>query len=122
MPRVDIPVTTLAAAGSTPPAQTDSDATNDHEVDAYVSLADPVWLEVFNNNAASKNVTILTQLDDIDGLSVPDRVVAVPAGATRLIPLGRNAHAVRSGADVGKVYVDPELSTDLKFRAYRIAH
>lgn len=120
MARVDIPVTDLDANGTTPVSQTNSDASNDMVVDAYSSEADPVWLEVFNNNAAPKTVTLITQLDDQDGLAIPDRVITIPNAATRLIPLKRNTHAVRSGADKGKVYVDPEVSTDLKFRAYRI--
>lgn len=118
MPRVDIPITDIAIAGVAPPAVTVSDATNGHEL---ASNDGSVFLEVENVGASSRTVTIVTQAEDVDGLALPDRVLTIPAGESRKI--GRikpSTHNVRSGADQGKVYIDPEVSTDLEFRAWRL--
>lgn len=59
-------------------------------------------LHVKNASASPINVTITNQLT-VDGLAVPNRVVAVPAGADRFIgPFGANYNA----ADSSGVWVD----------------
>ena len=119
MPRVAIPIDELDAAGQAPASQTNADATNDHEINLAGDTR--VWLEVENVSGTSRTVTIHVQLPDTDGLVVPDRVLTVPGTSVRLIPLKSSTYAIRtSGADFGKVWVDPEVSTDLKFRCYRL--
>jgi hypothetical protein len=119
MPRVNIPVDELDAAGQAPQSQTNADATNDHEINLAGDLR--VWLEVENTSVTSRTVTILVQLPDVDGLAYPDRVLTVPGTSTRLIPLKSSTYAIRApGATFGFVHLDPEVSTDLKFRCYRL--
>ena len=119
MPRVAIPVDELDAAGQAPQAQTDANATDDHEINLGGDTR--VWLEVENTSGTSRTVTIHVQLPDVDGLAVPDRVLTVPATSVRLIPLKSSTYAIRtSGADFGKVHLDPEVATVLKFRCYRL--
>lgn len=118
MARVNIPITDLSIGGVAPPAATTADATNDHEL---ATNDGSVWLEIVSTDGASQNVTIRSQVEPIDGLTLPDRVISVPAGATRLV--GRikpSTHNVKTGADTGKVYIDPAVSATLTFRAYRL--
>lgn len=112
MPRVEIPVTQLTDAGVAPPAQTNGDATNDH----YIAGNDGhIVLEIISTDAGAQTVTILTP-GNFGGLNVEDRVVAVPAGATRYV--SKLAPGLYNQAD-GSVYLDPSVSTNLKFRAFR---
>jgi hypothetical protein len=119
MPRTVIPVEELDYAGTAPPTATDSDATDDHEIEANENDG-RVWLEIENTDASSRTVTIVIQLPDQYGLAVPDLDVAVPAGEVRLVPLPRAATLVRTGADTGKVLVNVTHDTVLKLRAYRL--
>lgn len=115
MARAALTVTKITRAGVAPPAQQNSDATNDH----YIPGNDgTIFLEVTNVNAGEQDVTIITP-GTVDGNAIADLVVPVPgSSAVRLI--GPFPPAIYNQAD-GSVYVDPEISTDLKFRAYRVA-
>lgn len=53
-------------------------------------------LKVINGSAASINVTLPTP-GTVDGLAVADRVVAVPAGATRYISVVNTAYRQPDG-------------------------
>lgn len=86
-------------------------------VDGHMFLFDKhVALYVKNDSGGSINVTIPTPDTGKDGLTVSDRVVAVPAGEERVIK--------PSPADVyvqadGKVYVDTSAQTSVSYAAIR---
>lgn len=114
MPRVEIPVTQLTDSGVAPPAQTNADATNDH----YIAGNDGhIMLEIISTDGGAQSVTILTP-GTFGGLNLEDRTVSVPAGQTRYV--GRLAPGIYNQAD-GSIYLDPSVSTNLKFRAYRVS-
>lgn len=113
MPRTAIPITKVTDAGVAAPAQTNSDLTNGQ----YLAFNDGrVILEVISTDAGAQTVTIETP-GTVGDLTVSDRVIAVPAGATRVI--GPLPPAVYNQAD-GTVNVNPSVNVNLKFRAYQI--
>lgn len=112
MARTPIPITQVTQDGVAQPAQTNSDAANDHEL-AFNDGR--VLLEVGSVDAGAQNVTVVTPGSQ-GGLAVADLVVSVPAGGVRLI--GPFAPSVFNQAD-GKVHIDVGVGT-LRFRAYRI--
>lgn len=114
MPRSAIPVTALDRTGVAPPSQTNADATNKH------TLANPngrTLLEIVSSDAGAQTVTFDIVTAAVDGVAVPAKSVAVPAGATRMVgPFPKNFY--NQTGDV--VNVNPSVSTTLKFRAYSI--
>ncbi len=80
MPRVDLPLTEILRAGVAPGAEVVGDAANDH------SFANDgrVFLLARNTDASSRDVTIVTP-GTVDEENVSDKIVAVPAGASRYI-------------------------------------
>jgi hypothetical protein len=113
MARVVIPVTALSRAGVAPPAQTDADAVNNMEIDNNDGR---VFVEIVSTDAGAQTVGFEIA-ESVDGVSVPAKSVAVPAGATRLagpFPTDEYNHAG------GKVFVTPSVTTTLKFRAYQL--
>jgi hypothetical protein len=113
MARVSIPITQLTDAGVAQPAQTASDAANGHSL---LFNDGRVIVEVQNTNAAAKTVTFETPAT-VGGFAVADNTVSIPNGAT--LTFGPFAPSVYNQAD-GSVWIDVEISTDLKFRAYRV--
>ena len=113
MPRVSIPITQVVQEGVAPPAQTNADAANDHQLDFNDGR---VLLEVVSTDAGAQSVTVVTPGQQ-SGLGVADLVVSVPAGATRL--MGPFSPGTFNNAD-GTVYIDTTVSTTLKFRAYHL--
>lgn len=113
MARTVIPVTTITRAGVAPPAQTDGDASNNMEF----TNDGNTFLEVVSSDAGAQSVTILVA-EEVDGLAVTSRSVAVAAGASVLIgPFT----AVYNQTGTKLVYVNPSVSTTLKFRAYSVS-
>jgi len=113
MARVNVPLTPLVRTGTTPPAQVNGDTANNHQI---LNNDGNVFIEAVSSDAGSQNVTIETP-GVVDGLAVADLVVAVPAGATRLI--GPFPTSIYNQVD-GSLFVDVSVSTTIKFRAYRL--
>lgn len=64
-------------------------------------------LHVKNGSGASVTVTVVTDVTRDGDLTLPDREVAVAAGAEAFIgPFDPNVYQQTSGADAGKVYVN----------------
>lgn len=113
MPPVSIPVTQLTDAGVAPPAQTNGDLTNGNQLDFNDGR---IIVEVISTDAGAQSVTVVTP-GSVGGFAIADNVVAVPAGATRIIgPLSPSTYNQSDGS----VRVNPSVSTTLKFRAYRV--
>lgn len=76
-------------------------------VDGDVIDSGAVFLHVNNGSAASINVTVQSPVT-VDGLAVEELVVAVAAGAFKLIgPFPQRTFGQPTGsADAGRVYVD----------------
>lgn len=110
MPRVSIPVTQCTDLGVVPPAQTNGDATNDHQLDFNDGR---IVLEVVTT--AADTMTIITP-GLVGGLAVADQVVALPIGTKMVGPF---SPAIYNQAD-GTVQIDITVSTTTKFRAYRV--
>ncbi|MCK9896973.1 hypothetical protein [Frankia sp. AgB32] len=91
MARTAITVNTLAAGG-VDPFPTAGDATNGHTYQWSPSRL----LAVRNGSGASINVIARVNAA-VDGLTVPDRTVAVPAGASRVIDLRATAYQQTDG-------------------------
>lgn len=120
MARSNIPVTEIVLTGVTPPAQTTADATNDH----YISAADlsdgTLFLEVESSDAGAQTVDVVANPDlTLDGLTVSDLSVSVAAGATKLIGPFR-LRTFKQALDSNRIYINPSVSTTLKFRAYKL--
>lgn len=78
MPRVAIPVTAIVRAGLTPPAETNGDATNQHEL----ANNGRVIILARNSGAGARTITFRVA-KIVDGLTAPTRVVSIPAAASR---------------------------------------
>lgn len=117
MPRVQIPVTDIERDGSTQPAVTNGDATNDHYV---TGGADGLTiLEIVSSDAGAQTVEIEPNPNlTVDGLTVDNLSVAVAAGATVLAGPFRT-NTFKQDTD-NTLYVNPSVSNTLDFRAYRI--
>lgn len=113
MPPVSIPVTQVLDTGVTPPAQTNGDLANGNQLDFNDGR---IIVEVISSDAGAQSVTVVTP-GNVGGFAVADNVVAVPAGATRI--LGPFSPATYNQSD-GTVRINPSVSTTLKFRAYRV--
>src|SRR6188472_1831142 len=117
MPRVQIAVTEIARDGSTQPAVTNGDSTNDHYV---TGGADGLTvLEIVSSDGGAQTVEIppnpaLT----LDGLTVDNLSIAVAAGATVLAGPFRT-NTFKQDTD-NTLWVNPSVSNTLDFRAYRI--
>jgi hypothetical protein len=70
-------------------------------------------LHVKNDDAASKTVTVLVPTT-VDGLAITDRIVNVPAGVEKEIPIGEQYY--RQPTD-GMVYIDWSAGTQVTARA-----
>ena len=87
----------------------------------YIDGGGDVFLVVLNGSGGSINVTVQTAAT-VSGLAVTDQVVAVAAGATKLIgPFPPATYDRASGAsDAGKVYVDFSAVTTVTCGAYTL--
>lgn len=111
MPRVSIPVTQVTDTGVVQPAQTNGDATNDHQLDFNDGR---VMLEI--STTVSDTVTIITP-GTVGGFAVADNVITLTGTQTKLVgPLSPQTYNQPDGT----VQIDIGVSTTTKFRAYRI--
>ena len=113
MPRTNLTITDVTrGTGTLQPTQDNGDNVNGNALSYNDGR---IILEVNNTSGGSLNVTVGTP-GVVDGLAVADLVVAVAAGATRLI--GPFPPAIYNQSD-GTVQVDVTAST-MKFRAYHL--
>jgi|SRR6185369_13553486 len=112
--RTDITVTALTRAGVDPPALTDADMTNGMRIPTNNGH---VFVEIISSDAAPQTVGFEIP-KEIDGESVGDKTVTIPAGDTRLVgPFPPGDY----NQDDGSVYVNPSLDgATLQFRAYKV--
>lgn len=116
MARSAITVTDIARSGTAPISQTDADATNKHY---FINSDGKVYLEIVSSDAGSQTVLVQPNPDlTADGLSVSALTITIPAGATRLAGPFR-VNTFKQNASY-HVYIDPSVSTTLKFRAWRL--
>ena len=116
MARVIIPITEIDRDGVAQPSQVTADATNDHY---FTGNDGKVLLEIVSTDGSPQTVEIVAGPSfTADGLTVNNLSIAVAAGATiyagpfRVTTFRQNA--------ANDVYVNPSVSTTLKFRAYRL--
>lgn len=117
MARVVVPVTEIVRAGTTPPSQVNGDAPNDHY---YTGNTGQEYIEVVSSDGGAQTVTVKANpaISTVDGLTVSDLVISIPAGATRLIGPFKNATFSQNATN--DIYFDPSVSTNLKFRVYKL--
>lgn len=116
MARSQITVTDVPRASIVPITQTTADATNKHY---FTGATGREWVEVVSTDGGSQTVTVkASPTFTADGLVVSDLVITVAAGATRLFALPK-ARTFSQNA-TNDVYLDPSVSTNLKFRVYRL--
>lgn len=114
MARTDLTVQTIAVGGT---ALADEAANVDGEMFLNTGFE---FLLVRNAHSASINVTLVTQ-QEVGGLAVADRVVAVVNATTKLIgPFPAALYNVASGADANKMYVDFSVITNIFVAAVRL--
>lgn len=73
-----------------------------------------IFLEVANGSGSPVTVTLATP-GTVEGLAIDDREVAVPAGETWKIPVGR----IFAGAD-GQAAITYSSATDVTVGAFRV--
>lgn len=117
MPRANIPITTIVEAGTSQPAATAGDATNNH----YLVGTTDCIVECKNTSAGSLDVTFVTSYATAGGLGLADNVVSVAAGAIKLVKLDGNGVRLfyKQSADSDRIWVDIS-SSSWEFRAYAI--
>lgn len=117
MPRVQIPINDIVRAGLAQPAQVTADATNNHYLD---SNSGNVFIEVISSDAGSQTVTVKAgDAITTDGLTLSDLTLTVAAGATKYFGPFR-PRTFKQSADSNRIYLNPSVSTTLKFRAYSL--
>lgn len=117
MPRVDIPVTEVDISGVAQPSQTTADATNDHSITGGADGR--TIIEIVSSDAGSQTVEIVPNpsLFVADGLTINNLSITVAAGATSYAGPFRTS-TYKQDTD-NTLYLNPSVSTTLKFRAYR---
>jgi hypothetical protein len=109
---VSIPVTTISRAGVAPPAQTDADHTAGMQIDTNDGKT---IVEIVSSDAGDQTVDFQLPGTLVDGQAVIPKTVSVPAGETRYAGPFPKGFYNQPG---GQLYIDPSVSTTLKFRAY----
>lgn len=120
MARVAIPITTTSRDGIRIDnvTQTVADATNDMYIETNDGL---VAIEIENENAGSQTVEVVPNPSPgatYDGLPIGNLVLTIPAGQTMLFS-GFKVQTFKQDSS-GLLYLNPSVSTDLKFRAFQI--
>jgi hypothetical protein len=119
MARSQLTVTEVVRAGVAQPAEQSSDATNDHYIDA-ADADDVWWMEVRNANAGDQTVEVVANPSlSSDGLTVSNYSNTIAAGATETMGPFKLS-TFKQPSDSNRVYINPSVSTDLKFRVYKI--
>lgn len=118
MARVDLTVQKVSSAGV---AQQTAIA---GIADGHMFVNDgQVLARVENTNGVSARTVTFQTTKQIDGLALADQVVAIPANGVSIIgPFKPETFNVLQGADIGKVYVDYQTSSesDLQIEVYSI--
>jgi hypothetical protein len=119
MARSQLTVTEVVRAGVTQPAEQSSDASNNHYIES-TDADDVWWMEVRNANASPQTVTVVANPSlSSDGLTVSNYSNSIAAGATETMGPFKLS-TFKQTADSNRVYVNPSVTTDLKFRVYKI--
>jgi hypothetical protein len=106
MARVSVTTQKIVGSGLAP-------ALTGPTADGDVIDSGAVALMVTNGSGGSINVTVQTPATQ-SGLAVAEQIVAVGAGATKLIgPVPAGTYARPSGLDEGRVYVDYSSQTSI---------
>lgn len=119
MARSQLTVTEVVRAGVSQPAEQSSNATDDHYI-ASTDADDVWWMEVRNANASPQTVEVVANPSlSSDGLTVSNYSNTIAAGVTEVMGPFRFS-TFRQTADSNRVYINPSVDTDLKFRVYKI--
>jgi hypothetical protein len=119
MARSQLTVTEVVRAGVAQPAEQSSDATNDHYIES-TDADDVWWMEVRNANAGDQTVEVVANPSlSSDGLTVSNYSNTIAAGATETMGPFKLS-TFKQPSDSNRVYINPSVSTDLKFRVYKI--
>lgn len=116
MARVSIPVSKIVRTGFTPVAATASDHANGMQ---FVNNG-ATWLEVVSSDGGSQTIGFILGTGAsslVDGLTLPEKIITIPAGATRLIGPFPPQLYNQAGS---LVFVDPSIITTLAIRAYTL--
>ncbi len=108
----------LAGGGfqTTPSSQVNGDATNKHY---FTGNTETEMIEVISSDAGTQTVTLQYAPGAAGGIAaVAGSAESIPAGATRLLGPFPKSRFNQNAA--GDVYFDPSVSTNLKFRVYRV--
>lgn len=117
MPRVAIPVNAIVREGLAQPAQVTADSGNKHYVEGNDGQ---VFIEIVSTDGSPRTVTVLPAPSaSADGLTISPLVLTIAAGATGYFgpfkPSTFNQDMIAK-----QVWLDPSVSTTLKFRAYKL--
>lgn len=115
MARTQIPVTAVAETGTSQPAVTNGDATNDH----YIAGGSDLVVECKNTSGGALDATFVTSYATSGGIGLEDNVVNVGAGATKLVKLvgSSTRRLYEQSGDSNRIYVNV-TSNSWEFRAY----
>jgi hypothetical protein len=114
MARTVVPVTEISRAGVAPPAQQAADHANGN----YIASNDgTIFVEIENTDGVSRSVGFVIFGSQVDGVTIPDKVVTVPSGAIRVA----GPFPVRFYGQVDQsLWINPDAATTLKLRAYKL--
>lgn len=86
----------------------------------YVVDGDAREVEVVNGSGGTRQITVQTG-GTLGGFAVADKVVSIPTGERRRIPLGDKRVYLRPTgvADAGKIYVDVDTVASVTAGAFR---
>lgn len=110
MPRTNITVVEITRDGVAP-TEVAGDATNGNQFDHGART----FMRVRNADGAAAHIVTIITPGTVDGLAIADRVVSVPASATRYIGPFTNDYRQPDG----KVYVDVD-SAQLNLAVFRL--
>lgn len=117
MARSQIAVTQVDRDGEVPGSPTTSDAINGH----YFDNNGRTWLEVISTDVADQTLgfVLLAALSaNVDGVTLPDKEITVPAGTRTLMGPFPNTYYNQPGGI--QVLVNPSISATLTIRAYSL--
>lgn len=112
MSRVEIPIVTMVRGGTSRGTQVTADSVNKHVIHG---MSTGMFLEIESTDGTPRTVSIEASPDfTTDGLTVNPEIITVPAGGVVWCAPFKTA-TFRQNEDKD-MYVDPEVSTTLKFR------
>lgn len=118
MARSQIAVTQVDRTGEAPGTATVSDSVNGHYFD---NPNGKVWLEVVSTDAGSQTLgfpLVAALAANVDGVTLGDKLITIPAGATRVMGPFPPTYYNQPGGD--QVFVNPSVSTTLSIKAYSL--